>query len=702
MADSQKPDEKEPSQRVQSLLAEIAQYDREFAKWDKRAGKIEKRYKDEDSGGGRSGKRFNILWSNVQTLIPATFSRLPQPDVSRRFRDNDPVGRVAALLLERCLEYEVQHYPDYAASLKQSVLDRFLGGRGVTWVRYEPHFRAVQESLPTDGAEVSEDIDEPQEELDYECSPCDYVHRKDFGHTVARTWEEVPRVWRVVYMYEDAVEDRFGEEIAKKIPYDSSPEKKDKANGGDAIPKQAKIYEIWDKDEKKAIWLSKSLGEIIEERDDPLGLSDFWPCPRPLFATLTNDSLVPVPDFALYQDQADELDVLSERIDGLVKALQVKGVHDASVPELARLFTEGQNGDLIPVKNFQAFAEKQGLKGAIDLVDLTPIAAALRECYTAMAAIKDYVYEITGISDIVRGQSVASETLGAQQIKQNFVGLRLRTLQNEVAAFAAQLLAIKGQIICGKYSPETIVKISAADQLSQADQQYIEPAIALLVGPERMQDPTAETGPNPLRAFRIDVEADSLVQMDEAQEKQDRMEFLKSAGAFLQDALPVAQGSPQIAPLLVQMLKFGVTAFKVGKTIEGDFDQILDQLKQAAQQPQQPKPDPEQMKIQAQQAADQARLQADQQANQARMVADQQAEAARQAMEERKAQREAALRQQEMMMEQRFAAQQAAMDASLARFEAILKARTAVEVAEISAASTVSPEQTQAAQAATQ
>jgi hypothetical protein len=68
---------------------------------------------------------------------------------------------------------------------------------------------------PEDGDQITDDVDEPNEELEYECAPVDYVHWKDFGHSVARTWEEVTRVWRAVYMTKDALEERFGKEMAK-------------------------------------------------------------------------------------------------------------------------------------------------------------------------------------------------------------------------------------------------------------------------------------------------------------------------------------------------------------------------------------------------------------------------------------------------------------------------------------------------------
>jgi len=415
------------------------------------------------------------------------------------------------------------------------------------------------------------------------------------------------------------------------------------------------------------------------------------PCPKPLYATITNSTLIPVPDYKLYEEQAIELDVLSDRIDGLIKALQLKGVYDASIPELARLFTEGANLDMVPVKNWSAFAEKNGLAGALDLIDLEPFAKALKEAYLAMSQVKEYIYEITGISDIVRGQTDSSETLGAQQIKQNFVGLRLGDMKNGVAKFAAEALCIKGQVICAKYSPDTIRKISAADQLSEADQPYIDQAIMLLIGPERYADPEAAQGPNPTRNFRIEIESDSLVQIDEQAEKENRMEFLKATGEFIKEAFPIIQSSPKAAPLLVSMLKFGVTGFKVGRTIEGDLDQALDALKQQAAQPQEPKPDPEMERVKADAQIQQQRAQADAQAAQAKLAAEREA-----------AQQKAMLEQQKFFMEQQAEQARTREEAAFARFEALLKARTAVEVAEISADATITAGQQSAARAATQ
>ena len=680
----------EVSDQLRDYLAAMSAYGREFKKWEQRVERILKRYRDEDRPSNKTAQaRFNILWSNVQTLVPATFSRLPQPDVSRRFRDQDPVGRVASLILERSLDFEIQHYADYRATMKQAVYDRFLGGRGTAWARYEPHFRS-KKNEPDDGAQITEDTDEApvNEQLDYECAPVDYVHWRDFGHDVARTWEEVTCVWRNVYMSEEAVAERFGADVAKKVPYDATPEDLKRSGGykeQDNVKKQARIIELWDKTRGTVCWFSKSMTEVLDERDDPLGLQEFFPCPRPLYATLTNESLIPVPDFSLYQDQAKELDVYADRIDGLTHMLQVKGVYDASADSsLARLFTEGENGTLLPVKNWAQFAEKNGLKGQVDVVDLEPIAKALSIAIEGMRQVKEEVYEITGISDIIRGQTQASETATAQQIKGQYASLRLRSMQDEVAQFATDLLRLKAQIICAKFDPKTIAAISAAEQLSAEDKPMLAPALALLIGQARMQNPEAES-PNPLRSFRIEVAADTLVQLDEQKEKQDRMEFVANVGQYLEKALPVVQASPAAGPLVLDLLKFGIRAFKVGKTIEGAFDAASEQLKQAAKNPQQKPPDPEVVKAQLVQQSEQARLAHDQQVQQAEDAREKmriQMEDQRQTREIRsKAQLEQWKAELQAQCDERDSARQQEFE----RWKAELEARTKIEVAEIAA-----------------
>lgn len=577
--------------KVELYLNTVTQYDKEFAKWASRTDKILRRYRDERQVNSVQS-RYNMLWANVSTLKAATFSRMPKADVSRRFKDNDPVGRVASMILERAMDFEITHYGDLKHCLESSVFDRFLGGRGSAWVRYEPKIESQDYGV----SEQNEESEESAEYLDSEAAPVDYVHWKDFGHEPARTWDEVNKVWRKVYLSRKALVERFGKELGEKIPLDSSPDDQ-KYKDSDGIGKKGLIIELWDRETKKVLWISKSLNEILDERDDPLQLEEFFPCPKPLYATITNETLVPIPDFTLYQDQANALDVLSTRISGLIDALKVRGVYDASEPTLQRLFTEGENNTLIPVKNWPAFSEKQGLRGAIDIVDITPIAMALKNAYEAMAQLKQEIYDITGISDIIRGQSNVIETATSAQIKSQFASLRLKEYQDGVAFYASNILKLKAQIICGQFQPETLVKIGGVSQLSPDDQALVPQAIAMLKD-------------NPMRTFRIEVATDSMLYQDEQREKEDRVAFLGAVGQFLERATQASQGMPpEATPLLMDLLKFGVTGYRVGRVLEGEFDNVADAIKEQAKQPKQPKQDPEMMKIQMEAQARQAELQ---------------------------------------------------------------------------------------------
>ena len=662
----------------------IAQYERTYKAWEDRSDRIVKRYRDDSRSRNNPNAKFNILWSNVQTITPAIFARLPRPDVSRRFRDNDPVGRVASMMLERALEYEIEHYGDYNSSMKSAVLDRLLGGRGTSWVRYEPHITGTKpDDEPDDGWEITEDIDEAeteggihrenQERIEYECAPVDYVAWRDFGHTIARTWEEVTAVWRKVYLGRPALVERFGEDLGGRIPLDTKPETtksfNEKMGEGSS---EACIYEIWDKTTGEVIWLSKSMGKILDTKPDPLQLENFWPCPKPLYATITTDSLIPVPDFALYQDQARQLDTLADRIDGFIQALKVRGVYDASEPILQRLFTEGENNTLLPIKNWGAFAEKQGMAGAINLVDITPIVSALQSSYTAMDQVKNQIYEIMGIADIQRGQTDPNETLGAQIIKSNNASGRLKTMQHDVVNFATTLLSIKAQIICNHFTEDTILKISGANQLSDADKQYIPQALALLKD-------------EPAKNFRIEVTSDSMIYQDEQAEKQNRMEFLSAIGQFMQQVIPAAQAVPEMTPMLMEMVKFAVTAYKAGKGLEGIIDETADKFREQAKQMEgQPKPPSiEQQKLQGQMQLEQAKMQANAQQAQQAAQFEQQKIQMQMELEKAKQTYQAQENQLKFQLEDQRNRQQAEMDLKVAQMKMMTERNTQVLLAHI-------------------
>jgi hypothetical protein len=333
---------------------------------------------------------------------------------------------------------------------------------------------------------------------------------------------------------------------------------------------------------------------MLDHKSDPYGLDNFWPCPKPLYATQTTDTLVPVPDYALYQDQADEIDDLTKRIGLLVDAIKVVGVYDASQPAIQRMLNEGVDNVLIPVDTWAAFSEKGGIKGTVDFLPLDQVIQALNQCYAAREQAKQVVYDVTGLSDIIRGSSMASETATAQQIKGQYASMRLKNMQHAVAVFTSDVLRIKAQLMADLYSPQALIAMSGIQ--GTPDAMYAEQAIQLLKS-------------EPMRNFRIEVAADSLAEMDEQVEKQSRVEFMSAFGTALRDALPIIQQVPEMGPLIGEALTFVVRSFKGGRTLENTLESTIEQMKQPKQQG----PSPEQMQMQAQQQMEQAKMQQEQQ-----------------------------------------------------------------------------------------
>ena len=558
---------------------------REDEKWVKRAKKIVRRYRDDRNGYSDTSKRFNILWSNVQTTLPALYGKTPRAQVERRHKDQDPVGRAASIILERALQYEIDRDTEFDSAVKGAVLDRLLAGRGTAWVRFETKEVARPEGF---------DDQAPQLEMgdeysgSYECAPTDYVYWEDFRCSPARTWEEVTWVARRVYMGRDDGIKRFGEDFSNvqltHEPIGLDEIRKENPEGADSL-KKAQVWEIWCKTSESVYWIAEGHDKALDMKEDPYGLDGFWPCPRPIWATQTTDTLVPVPDYVQYQDQAAELDKLTQRIDMLTDAVKVVGVYDASQPSIQRMLSEGVNNTMIPVDSWAAFAEKGGLKGAVDFMPLDQVLLALQNCYQAREQAKQVIYEITGLSDIIRGASVASETATAQQIKSQYASLRLRRLQADVAMFASELLRIKAQLMCDLYRPETLIQMSGI--MATPDGQYAEQAIQLMKS-------------EPSRGFRIEVASDSLVEMDEASEKASRTEFMQAFGTVMRESLPMVQAAPEMGPLIGEVLTFVVRTFRGGRALENVLEQTIAKMNEP-KQPQQQGPSPEEIQAQAEQ-----------------------------------------------------------------------------------------------------
>jgi len=619
-------------------IAELGVSEKALQPYITRARKIVRRYKRDDESVravSARDRQFALLWSNTETIRPALYARPPQPVVSRRFKDADVVAKAASEVLERCLTFSIDKQ-NLDGVTRDLVLDYVLVARGLTWERYVPtHGAMVYPKVPvvqitTDagvkynddqGNEYEADKVEETEHGKYEAtgdgyapvifeeSVTDYVNNDDWGCSPSRTWDEVTYVWRRVYMDREQLIDRFGEKIGKAVPLDWGPRTKTQSKGmDDDGVKRAAIYEIWDKCTKRVFWISKSWSaQPLDEREDPLGLDGFFPCPKPLLGTTANDSLIPVPDYVYWQDQAEEIDDLTSRIGKLEKALKLKGFYAGDgKTNLDQLFKADTNM-LIPVADWINMKEGGGLRGQIEWMPIDQVVSTLQACINLRTQLIEDVYQITGVADILRGATDPGETATAQKIKARTGAVRIRDKQNELARYLRDVLRIKGEVIAEKFGIDTLKAMTGeplptADekaqlqaQIQQAAQQAqlqgqpsppIPPGVEDILKSPTWEDVQALLTNNAMRQFRIDIETDSTIEPNEMDEQERTVQFITAISGFFAQVGPLVAAQPLLGRMFGEMIKFAARRFRAGRQLEDVIDSTIDQMLAQASQPQ--------------------------------------------------------------------------------------------------------------------
>jgi hypothetical protein len=571
--------ENTPNGLAQRWQTEIQASQQELLKFHQDANRITQRYLDKRDAYAKDESKVNLFWSTMQVLLSMLYARPPKADVARSFQDyDDDVARVAGTMLQRLLNRAFDDSTSaWDSAVRQGIEDWLVVGEGQIWLRYE--VKTEDYEVPAVFDEFGQEISpaEQAERIIDEDAPVDYIYWEDFFWSPARTWTEVRWVARRVFMTKDQLEARFGEKIASQVPLGNFS-KKDQVN--DQSPKhdpwnKAEVFEIWCKEKRKVYWYAKSCDIILDVKDDPLQLDNFFPCPKPLAANVTSSNFMPRADYIFAQDQFNELDEINTRITWLTRAAKVVGVYDKSAEGIQRVFNQGSENQLIPVDNWAMFAERGGIKGQVDWIPIQEVVNAIDHLRQYRQDKVMQIYEVLGISDIMRGSSKASETAAAQQIKAQFGSTRIQLKQFYIADWITQALRIKAEIICKHFQPETIVRKS--NIMRTPDAQIAMQGVQLLKDEEMAE-------------YRINIEADSMAALDWAAERDAAVQFMQGLGAFISQVAPMAQQVPAAAPVLMSLLQWSVSKFRVSTQIESVLDQAIAALKQ--QGVPQPQPNP--------------------------------------------------------------------------------------------------------------
>lgn len=576
-------------------------------------------------------KQTNIIYSNIETLRPMIYSQPPEPIVRRRFMGDgteDPVGRVAAEVAQRLAQTFID--TTRVDQTLETARDHWLiPGRASSRVFYRAHIETVTERHidPATGVEVEAAV--PQKT--HEEVICKAWPWPRMVLSPSASWEDVPWIAWETPMTRAEVAKAFGDEVAGRLDYPisglthrddttaMSDEKMwaptDKAQSDDKKPSahdQTIIFEIWCKTDRTVRWLSPTYAEgLLDEQPDPLGLEEFYDCPEPLFASRRSGTLDVRPDVAYYAARCAEIDDMQRKLRRIIKAISVAGAYPGEKKEELERMLDGE-GRLVSVADWQTFAMEGGINNLIQWLPLEQFITAAAALQQMIENAKQMIFEISGISDLVRGQGDPSETATAQKIKGRYAGLRLQSRQRAMGEYARALLRLMVEVAVEHFDTETIADMCNYDlPLTEADRQANAALIQARAEQEQMAAQHAQLAqqgaevppfqPAPLpepqwdaddpsweavhdmlrndltRKFMIQIETESTIISDEEGDRQARIEFIAGFAGFVETLMPLVTAGAIEARVVKEILLFGVRGFRNARTLEGLIASLPDE-----------------------------------------------------------------------------------------------------------------------------
>lgn len=617
------------------------------------AKKREKDYRKEGErilkiyGGEKKNEvPFNILYSNTETLEPALYSNTPRPVVQRRFKDEDPLGKASAHAGQRGLEFlldtNVEGYETFDDGMNAAVLDALLPGRGITCIKYDYKEGELTGSVD-DGTPTPEGVEPtPYKTSELVCIDTRSWNRVYFGY--AKKWSKVPWIAYEEHIDKTESERLFGAEIAAKLVYTDNDDAERGEQHDDNDDEKHKgerktvcVYQIWDKETKKIRYISAQYADgYLKVEDDPLGLTGFFNCPRPLQFLRKSNDLMPVALYALYENQARELNNITRRINTIVGAIKAKAIYDSTLATDLDALMKADDTTMVPSDQTASLSAEKGLQNAIWFWPVEKLIEVLAQLYIARDACKKVIFEISGLADIMRGQSNASETLGAQEIKQSWGRLRLKRIQKEVQRYTRDLLRMMLEVAASKFSEETWAKMTGLPFLTTSQREQVD-QVAAAVKVQAAQMAAAGQQPTPQqlqqlqqlqaelakpvwgavlemlrddtqRAYRIDIETNSTVEAEATEDQKNIAEVMNALGQFLNGVTPlVVKGALPFNAARAMMLAI-VRRFRFGPEIEDEIKQMQQPQPEGAEEAAAKKAELQQKQMEGQQRLEEGKI----------------------------------------------------------------------------------------------
>lgn len=487
----------------------------------------------------------------------------------------------AASVMQKALEI-VTNDEHSNEAIKMAIKDTLLPGRGVARVRWRPQMKE-QPVLAGDGLTPlpHPDTGEPQVEQVkvWEQVNDEYVYWEDLLVDPVRASADMDWIAFRHLFTKKALETEFGgspqyeklksqNKLAELFKWTDESAAQNVIGGGGAMKtatklgdkiKKAMLWEIWDRNSRKIIWFVRDAGGLTMRVDpDSLELEGFYPIPAPMLAVTTTDSRIPRPYYDLYALLAADLDETSSRISNLTKQVKVRGAYNAASTEIKDILTASDQ-KMIPVEGVDMITG--GLGNHIWLMPVVDFMNALDKLFLAREQCKQAIYEVMGISDIMRGATKASETATAQRMKGSMGASRLDTAKQQSDNFVLDLMRLKAEIIATNFDGATLEKMTGE-----------------MVTPEVMAILRSDFA----RTCSIDIETDSTVAPDLQAEQQGMAMIMQSVQMIMQGAQGMLMTHllppQQVIQLSLELLKMALHPVRYSRGVVELIDDFQEQL----------------------------------------------------------------------------------------------------------------------------
>lgn len=544
----------------QHWLTRIKASEKREDDWMKTAERAENIYLCNNEDG--QAPHFNILFSNVETIVPSIYNSTPKPEIrARHGNTEDPMARVVSNIYERAIASQIDDNR-LDMEIEQGAQDAYTAGRDIVRVKLDAD-EIEQPPLVVEN-DMGEMVEVPQEPIAInERIIYENVSWRDYRQGPAKRWRDVP--W-VAYRHEVSTEEK------ERLENDDMAAVYDEQRDDVDEDQDCTIWEIWCEETRRVLYIVADSGKVLDIKDDPLKLTGFFPQPAPVQPITPTGKLTPVCPYAAYEALAKELDVTTRRINAIVKGLKVRGAIAGDAGDIAEIAAAGDN-ELVSVGNIEGLVAAGGLAKAVMWWPIDMAITVLRELYVQRDQTKQAIYEVTGISDIVRGQANSAETATAQKIKTQWGSLRIKKMQRGIERQVRDLFVLSAEIIAQHFSAATLQKMTGIE---------VTPDIQQALG-------------SPLDHYRINVESDSTVRADLTKSRGEMSEFLQGTAQFFGTMAPIVESAPEAAAPLAKMYAAFAQQFNLGKSAEDALEQFVQMAEQSAKQPKGPTPEQEKM-----------------------------------------------------------------------------------------------------------